>query len=369
MFITTYLFFGELRPALEAPADGSPIIIAGPCGAESREQVIETAAGLAEAGVRVFRCGLWKPRTMPGCFEGVGEAGLPWLREVREQTGMLIATEVATPAHLRTALDAGTDLLWLGARTTVNPFLVQEIADAATEYIKRGARVRFLVKNPVNPDVDLWIGAIQRLYNAGVREISAVHRGFSAYGAKKYRNPPQWPVPIELGRHVKGIQIICDPSHIGGSRELVEPLAREALRMGFAGLIIECHRDPEKALSDARQQLTPSDLAAMLRRLSAAPSSATTDSDAASAELAALRERIDAVDDSIMELLSRRMEIARAIGSLKESRNMPLLQRARYDSLITSRVNSAEALGLSDAFVRKFLETVHEESLRQQLPK
>ncbi len=363
------LEFDGLKPALDNPSDGSPVIIAGPCGAESREQVVETAEALAGAGINVFRCGLWKPRTMPGCFEGVGETGLPWLVEAGKRTGMLTATEVATPAHLRAALDAGIDILWIGARTTVNPFLVQEIADEASIYVANGRDVRFLVKNPVNPDVDLWIGAIQRLYNAGVRRISAVHRGFSAYGAKSYRNPPQWPVPVELGRRIKGIQILCDPSHIGGKRELVEPLAKEALRMGFDGLIIESHRDPDAALSDARQQLTPAALSAILGRLRKTQASNTSDSGNDSAELSALREQIDRVDDSLMELLSQRMGIARAIGELKERNNMPVLQPERYDSLITGRVNTAEALGLSPDFVRKLLGVIHEESLRQQLHK
>lgn len=359
--------FADLKPALDIPADGSPIIIAGPCGAESREQVIETAEALAGAGINVFRCGLWKPRTMPGCFEGVGEAGLPWLMEAKELTGMLTATEVASPAHLRAALDAGVDILWIGARTTVNPFLVQEIADAAAVYVGQGRDVRFLVKNPVNPDADLWIGAIQRLHNAGVRRISAVHRGFSAYGSTDYRNPPQWPVPVELCRRIKGIQILCDPSHIGGKRELVEPLAKEALRMGFDGLIIESHRDPQAALSDSRQQLTPGDLAAILSQLRKTTPSNTDDQRDDNAELSILREQIDRVDDSLMELLSRRMAIARAIGELKERNNMPVLQPERYDALITRRADSAGALGLSPGFVRKFLGVVHEESLRQQL--
>ncbi len=354
-----------LLPAIDAAADGAPVVIAGPCGAESREQVLETARALAEAGIKVFRCGLWKPRTMPGCFEGVGEEGLPWLREAKRLTGMLTATEVATPAHLNAALDGGVDILWLGARTTVNPFLVQEIADAAAERIARGDTVRLLVKNPVNPDVDLWIGAIQRLYNAGVRHISAVHRGFTAYGERRFRNPPQWPVAVELRRRVKGIQIICDPSHIGGSRALVEPLAAEAVRRGFDGLIVESHRDPDAALSDASQQLTPADLAAMLARVTLPRPAATERPDA---ELEALRQRIDAVDDQLMELLARRMEIAREIGRLKERHNLPVLQPHRYDALISNRAEAAERLGMSDTFARKLLAIIHEESVRQQLP-
>ncbi len=278
---------------------------------------------------------------------------------------MRTATEVATPTHLRAALDAGIDILWLGARTTVNPFLVQEIADAAAERVTRGDTVRLLVKNPVNPDVDLWIGAIQRLYNAGIRQISAVHRGFTAYGPHEYRNPPQWPVPFELRRRVKGIQILCDPSHIGGSRQLVEPLSAEALRRGFDGLIIESHIAPDSALSDAAQQLTPTDLSAMLDRLTVP---AHDIPDMPNQELQALRERIDRVDDQLMELLSQRMEIAREIGELKGRHNLPVLQPRRYDALISNRAENAEKMGMSAAFVRKLLAVVHEESVRQQLP-
>ncbi len=354
--------FSDLKPAIDSPADGSPIIIAGPCGAESRQQVLETAVSLANNGIRIFRCGLWKPRTRPGCFEGVGEDGLPWLREVKETTGMLTATEVATPAHLNAALDAGVDILWLGARTTVNPFLVQEIADAAQTHINNGKTVRFLVKNPVNPDVELWIGAIQRLYNAGVRHISAVHRGFTAYGNHEYRNPPQWPVAVELRRRIKDLQILCDPSHIGGERSLIEPLSVEALRRGFDGLMIESHRAPDEALSDAAQQLTPAALAGILTRL-AVPVKATPEN----AELEMLRERIDRVDDQLMELLAQRMEIAREIGDYKQRHNMPVLQPERYDALISNRAEAAGMMGMSDAFIRKLLAVVHEESVRQQL--
>ncbi len=246
----------EIQPLLTSGNDSqSPLLIAGPCSAESEDQVLKTALPLAAAGVRVFRAGLWKPRTKPGGFEGVGAAGLPWLQRVREQTGMLLATEVATPEHIEEALGAGIDMLWIGARTTVNPFAVQEIADAL-----RGIDVPVLVKNPVNPDLELWVGAIERIYGAGIRRIGAVHRGFSFYEKTIYRNPPLWPIPLELRRRIPGLPIICDPSHIGGKRELIGLLTEQALKLRFEGFIIESHYDPAVAWSDAGQQITPEEL-------------------------------------------------------------------------------------------------------------
>ncbi|MDE5895006.1 MAG: 3-deoxy-7-phosphoheptulonate synthase, partial [Muribaculum intestinale] len=231
-----------------------PIIIAGPCSAETEEQVLSTARELARNGVKIFRAGIWKPRTKPGGFEGVGREGLPWLAKVKEETGMLTATEVATRQHVEDALAAGVDILWIGARTSANPFAIQEIADALQE---AGKDVPVLVKNPVNPDLELWIGALQRLYNAGIHRLGAIHRGFSAYGKHLYRNMPQWHIPIELRRRFPNLTLVCDPSHIGGKRELVAPLSQQALDMGFDGLIIESHCDPDCAWSDKAQQVTP----------------------------------------------------------------------------------------------------------------
>ena len=229
-----------------------PIIIAGPCSAESREQVLATASALAAKGVKIFRAGIWKPRTKPGGFEGVGAVGLPWLKEVKQTTGMLIATEVATPYHVFEAIKAGIDLLWVGARTVANPFAMQELADAL-----KGTDMPVLIKNPVNPDLELWIGAIERLYRAGITNIGVIHRGFSSYEKKLYRNLPLWHIPIELKRRFPEITVFCDPSHIGGKRELVAPIAQQALDLKFEGLIIESHCNPDCALSDASQQITP----------------------------------------------------------------------------------------------------------------
>lgn len=229
-----------------------PIVIAGPCSAETEEQVLETAQGLASRGVKIFRAGIWKPRTKPGGFEGIGAEGLAWLKKVKKETGMLVSTEVATKDHVFEALKAGIDILWIGARTTVNPFAVQEIADAL-----KGVDVPVLIKNPVNPDLELWIGAFERLYGAGIHRLGAIHRGFSSYDKKIYRNLPLWHIPIELRRRIPNLPILCDPSHIGGKRELIAPLCQQAMDLGFDGLIVESHCNPDAAWSDAAQQVTP----------------------------------------------------------------------------------------------------------------
>lgn len=360
--------FPGLLPAVDAPADGQPVIIAGPCSAESAEQVMTTATALAEIGVAAFRAGVWKPRTHPGCFEGKGSDALRWLAEARKATGLPTATEVASAEHLELALDNGVDILWLGARTTTNPFAVQEIADAAREWASNHnvdiASLRFLVKNPANQDLELWIGAIQRLYNAGIRRMTAIHRGFSAYGNPYYRNPPQWQIPMELRRRAgASLQILSDPSHIGGKRELVEPIARQALGRGFDGLIIEVHPTPEKALSDSSQQITPAELDGMLKRLRRHNLDQNNDT----SELATLRNQIDQIDDELMALIQRRMEVAREIGNFKKSHSMTVVQPDRYGKLMTKRVAEAEALGLSPDFIRSLLAVIHEESVRQQL--
>lgn len=358
--------FPGLRGAVDNISPGEPLIIAGPCSAESREQVLETATALSRLGVSAFRAGVWKPRTHPGCFEGVGHEALEWLAEAKRETGLPMATEVASAAHLTEALDCGIDILWLGARTTTNPFAVQEIADAASQWAARNnvaaSSLRFLVKNPANQDLELWIGGIQRLYNAGVRRITAIHRGFSAYGNAYYRNPPQWQIPMELRRRVgPSLQMLSDPSHIGGKRELVAPLARQATRRGFDGLIIECHPHPDRALSDSSQQITPERLGEILCQLH------MLKKDVADDGLADLRQQIDQVDDELMALIQRRMEIAREIGAFKKAREMTVVQPGRYGSLMARRVAEAESHGLSPDFVRNLLALVHEESVRQQL--
>ena len=333
-----------------------PVVIAGPCSAETEEQVMATARELAKNGVKIFRAGIWKPRTKPGGFEGVGEQGLAWLRRVKDETGMLVATEVATKQHVKAALDAGVDVLWIGARTSANPFAMQEIADALV-----GVDVPVLVKNPVNPDLELWIGAMQRLYNAGLRRIGAIHRGFSAYGKHLYRNMPQWHIPIELCRRLPNLTIFCDPSHIGGKRELVAPLSQQAMDMGFDGLIIESHCEPDSAWSDKSQQVTPEVLNFILHTLVVRDSVQTTES------LALLRQQIDQIDSELLEALSKRMRVSREIGQYKKEHSMPVVQTGRYDDILNSRARSAEELGMSGEFMKVVYQAIHEESVRQQI--
>lgn len=349
----------DLRPILpESDIPCSPIIIAGPCSAETREQVLSTAAELSKNGIKIFRAGIWKPRTKPGGFEGVGAEGLEWLKEVKSTTGMLITTEVATRQHVEAALGAGVDILWIGARTSANPFAMQEIADAIKD---SGQDVAVLVKNPVNPDLELWIGALQRIYNAGVRRLGAIHRGFSAYGKHLYRNLPQWHIPIELRRRFPNLPLICDPSHIGGKRELVAPLSQQALDMGFDGLIIESHCEPDCAWSDKDQQVTPEVLNFVLNTLVHRDSTVTTES------LSILRQQIDELDNELLEVLNKRMRVSREIGQYKKEHRMPVLQIVRHDEIMQSRVKLASEMGMDPEFMRTVLSAIHEESVRQQI--
>jgi chorismate mutase len=348
----------SLKPLIDGAIPAEPIIIAGPCSAESEQQVLETARSLAEAGIKIFRAGIWKPRTHPGGFEGVGVTGLPWLQKVKEETGMKTAIEVATPAHVEAALDSGVDILWIGARTSANPFAMQELADCLAA---RGQDVPVLVKNPVNPDLELWIGAMQRLYNAGITRLGAIHRGFSAYGKHLYRNMPQWHIPIELRRRYPELSIICDPSHIGGKRELVAPLSQQALDMGFDGLIIESHCDPDCALSDKSQQITPEVLNFIINTLVFRDETQTTE------PLAMLRQEIDRIDNELLEVLNKRMRVSRDIGQYKKEHRMPVLQTGRYDDIMHSRVKLATEMGMSEQFMRTVLAAIHEESVRQQI--
>lgn len=351
----------DLKPVIDKKVVGNgPIVIAGPCSAETEEQVIWTARQLAEQGIKIFRAGIWKPRTKPGGFEGVGSIGLQWLRRVKEETGMLTATEVAMRSHVEEALATGVDILWLGARTTANPFAVQEIADAIAESGKDPA---VLVKNPVNPDLELWIGALQRLYNAGVRRLATVHRGFSSYGQHLYRNLPQWYIPIELRRRYPNLPMLCDPSHIGGKRELIAPLSQQAMDMSFDGLIIESHCYPDEAWSDAAQQVAPEELGKILKGLS------LSDADAPADTLEVLREKIDSCDVELLEVLERRMEISREIGKFKKEKRLPVVQIGRHDEVIRSRMAMGESLGLNPEFVKRILALIHEESVYQQLLK
>lgn len=349
----------EFKPlGIPGTSKPGPILIAGPCSAESEEQILETATQLSENGIRIFRAGIWKPRTHPGGFEGVGVPGLKWLAKVKKVTGMAVSTEVATRAHVEAALDAGVDLLWIGARTSANPFAMQEIADAIAEI---NPETPVFVKNPVNPDLELWIGALMRLYNAGVCRLGAIHRGFSTYGKHLYRNIPQWEIPFELARRYPGMPIICDPSHIGGKRELVGPLSQEALDMGFDGLIIESHCNPDCALSDKSQQVTPEVLNFILSTLVLRGEVQTTEN------LAMLRRQIDSIDNELLDVLARRMGICREIGQYKKEHKMTIVQAGRLDTIMNSRCAAAAELGMDPAFMRAVLSAVHEESVRQQL--
>jgi len=332
-----------------------PIVIAGPCSAETEEQVMETAKQLKAQGVQIFRAGIWKPRTRPNAFEGVGVEGLPWMRRVKQELGMYVGTEVANAQHVYDALKYDLDVLWIGARTTVNPFAVQEIADAL-----KGVDIPVLIKNPVNPDVDLWIGAFERINQAGIKRLAAIHRGFSTYDKTLYRNKPQWNVPIELRRKLRNMPIFCDPSHIGGKRELIAPISQQAMDLNFDGLMIESHISPDKALSDASQQLTPEALDLILSKLVLRDSKASTE------DLKDLRKEIDKLDDSLLEMLAERMRVAAQIGQYKKDHNMTILQTGRFDDILTHRAEQAKQLDLSEKFVRDVMTNIHEESIRRQ---
>lgn len=341
---------------LGGPEQKRPFVIAGPCSAESREQVIETAEALAAGGIRIFRAGIWKPRTKPGGFEGAGAAGFEWLREAKQKTGMLMSTEVATARHVLEALKAKIDVLWIGARTTANPFAVQELADAL-----RGTDVPVLIKNPVSPDVELWCGAIQRFYNAGITNIGLIHRGFSSSDNRIYRNIPLWHIPIEMKRRFPEITMVCDPSHMGGRRDLIAPISQQALDLMFDGLIIESHCNPDCALSDAQQQLTPEALCEMLGRLTVRDNVQTTEN------IDVLRGQIDEIDNNLLALLAKRMRISREIGTYKKEHNMPVLQSRRYDEIQRKRAEAARILGLDEEFVAAIMESIHRESVDLQM--
>lgn len=333
-----------------------PIIIAGPCSAESKEQVLETAKQLASKGVKIFRAGIWKPRTKPGGFEGIGVDGLSWLKEVKQTTGMLVSTEVATPIHVLEAVKAGVDMLWIGARTVTNPFAMQELADAL-----KGVDIPILVKNPVNPDLELWCGAIERLYNAGLRNIGAIHRGFSSYEKKIYRNIPLWHIPIEMKRRFPQITMICDPSHIGGKRELVAPISQQALDLNYDGLIIESHCNPDCALSDAAQQITPEVLDITTKLLVIRDNTQTTEN------IGMLRQQIDELDEQLLSLLSKRMRISKEIGIYKKENNMPILQSGRYTEILNQRGQMGNSMDLAQDFVKEIMKSIHEESVKVQM--
>ncbi|MEG2613988.1 MAG: bifunctional 3-deoxy-7-phosphoheptulonate synthase/chorismate mutase type II [Alistipes sp.] len=347
----------DLQPIVFHGVDQQrPLVIAGPCSAETEEQTLRTAHELSDEGIGIFRAGVWKPRTKPGGFEGVGVEGLAWLQRVKRETGMYTATEVATADHVAAALAAGIDLLWIGARTTANPFAMQEVADAL-----RGHEIPILVKNPISPDLELWIGGIERLYNAGMRRLGVIHRGFSSMDKSRYRNHPQWSIPIELHRRLPQLPIFCDPSHIGGDRELIAPLCQQAMDIGFDGVIVEAHCAPDTAWSDSKQQITPQELAHICRTLVIRKETQTTEN------LAELRRQIDKCDNELLELLARRMHIAREIGQYKKEHAMPIFQTQRYSEILVRYTALAPQLELDPEFIQLVLQTVHEESVHQQM--
>ncbi|MDE5981381.1 MAG: bifunctional 3-deoxy-7-phosphoheptulonate synthase/chorismate mutase type II [Bacteroidaceae bacterium] len=341
---------------LEGVADERPLVIAGPCSAESEEQVMATAKQLSANGIKIFRAGIWKPRTKPGGFEGHGELALPWMQRVKKELGMLTSTEVATPKHVEASLNAGIDILWVGARTTANPFAVQELADSL-----KGVDIPVLVKNPVNPDIELWIGALLRLNGAGVKRIGAIHRGFSSIDQKLYRNAPMWHIPIELHRRYPALPIVCDPSHISGRRDLIAPLCQQAMDLGFEGLIVESHCNPDEAWSDASQQVMPQVLDFILDRLTIRNNQELTES------LESLRKQIDTMDEQLLNLLTKRMRISREIAQYKKVHDMAVVQNNRYSEILDTRAVQGSLCGMAPEFIKKVFEAVHEESVRQQI--
>lgn len=346
----------ELEP-LNLPCDNErPWVIAGPCSAETEEQVMTTARNLAAKGCHMFRAGVWKPRTKPGGFEGNGEKALPWMKRVKEETGMLISTEVATPEHVELAMKYDMDILWVGARTSANPFAMQALADAMC-----GLKIPVLVKNPVNPDIELWLGALERINQAGIKQLGVIHRGFSSYDKKIYRNLPMWQIPIELHRRVPELPIICDPSHIGGRRDLIAPLCQQAMDLGFDGLIVESHCNPDEAWSDAKQQVTPDILDYILSLLIVRSESSTTEG------IRMLRAQIDEIDNTLMDLLAKRFRVCREIGTFKKEHNMTVLQTGRYNEILEKRGAQASLCGMNAEFAAQVFELIHEESVRQQL--
>jgi chorismate mutase len=340
--------------------DKESLIIAGPCGAESHEQVLEAASLLAEVPqVKLFRAGIWKPRTRPNSFEGVGEEGLKWLNDVQQQYGLKTSVEVANAQHLELALKYKVDVVWIGARTTVNPFSVQEIADAL-----KGVRIPVMVKNPIHADLHLWMGALERIYNSGIDQLVAIHRGFYFAGKSKYRNKPMWEIPIELKTIFPGLPIICDPSHIGGRRELIESISQKALNMGMNGLMIETHPHPERALSDADQQITPAELARLLKQLQF-PDTQSGNTEFTN-NLKALRRRIDEVDDELINVLAKRLHIIEEMALYKKDQNITVFQLERWQEILRTRSQWGEKLGLSRSHIEKICQILHEESIRVQ---
>ena len=339
--------------------EDSPLVISGPCSAETREQVLSTARQLKEIhAVKIFRAGIWKPRTRPGSFEGVGEKGLKWLQEVKKETGLLTTVEVANPGHVELALKNNVDILWVGARTVVNPFSLQELAS-----VLQGVNIPVMVKNPVNPDIGLWAGAIERMALSGINKLVAIHRGFYFFNKTPFRNAPMWEIPIELKRRMPNLPIICDPSHICGKRELLRDISQKALDLEMDGLMIESHINPDKALTDPQQQITPSNLKILLDSLVSRKPEGSVEFET---KLEKLRSEIDKIDAELIDILSRRMGIIDEIGAYKSRNNITILQLKRWRQIVEDRLGAGLESGLQEDFLQKLLEIVHVESIRRQ---
>ena len=336
-----------------------PLVIAGPCSAETEDQVLKIAHDLKDTDVSVYRAGIWKPRTRPGMFEGVGAIGLKWLEKVKKETGLLTATEVANASHVKLALEYGIDILWIGARSTVSPFIVQEIADALN-----GTEKIVLVKNPVNPDLSLWLGGIERLHTANIKKLGVIHRGFSTYEKSKYRNNPEWQLPIELQNRFPDLPLICDPSHIAGRRDILQDISQTALDLNFDGLMIETHIDPDNAWSDAAQQITPKTLVQLMDDLKIRK--VTNEEADYKNKLNTLRTQIDVIDHGLLDNLGKRMKVAIEIGGLKKLKNVAVLQTKRWNEILGKMILEGEQKGLSEEFVLRMFKAIHQESINHQ---
>ncbi|PHQ62564.1 MAG: 3-deoxy-7-phosphoheptulonate synthase [Maribacter sp.] len=349
----------EMRTWLDDLGLDHPLVIAGPCSAETEEQVLRIAHSLKDTDVNYYRAGIWKPRTRPGNFEGVGALGLKWLQKVKEETGMKTTTEVANAAHVKLALEHDIDMLWIGARSTVSPFIMQEIADALA-----GTEKTVLVKNPVNPDLSLWLGGIERLYTAGIKNLGAIHRGFSTYEKTKYRNIPEWQLAIEFQNKFPDLPLICDPSHITGKRDMILDVSQRALDLNFDGLMIETHHDPDNAWSDAAQQVTPASLIQIMKDLKIRKES---DPEAEyNNKLNNLRAQIDILDHQLIESLGRRMKVSDGIGQLKKEKNVAVLQSSRWNEILGAMILEGETKGLSEEFILRMFKAIHQESINRQ---
>lgn len=336
-----------------------PVIIAGPCSAETEEQVMDTARQLKNNGIEIFRAGIWKPRTRPNQFEGVGNEGLEWMRRVQRELGMKVSTEVGNVKHVYEALRFGVDIIWIGARTSANPFAIQEIADAL-----KGVDIPVLVKNPVNPDLNLWIGAIERLKGAGIKKVGAIHRGFSTFDKTRYRNIPQWQLPIELRQRMPDIPMVCDPSHMGGKRELLLEISQKALDLNYDGLMIESHCNPSVAKSDSEQQVTPAGLDALLKNL--VLRHVNTNNPLFLTTLDDLRQKIDVCDDKLLRILAERMKIAETIGKFKKENNITILQATRWKDIVEKMVEKGKVHDLSEDIIINIFNAIHQESINKQ---